>query len=48
MTYIISYLTKDRLVVLNYIVDATSYSEAISEIKEEALVILSCVKKAIA
>ena len=46
MTYILSYITKDRLVVLNYLVMANSYSDAISEIKEDALVILSCVKKA--
>lgn len=45
MTYIISYITKDRLVILNYIVNANSYSEAISEIKDEAFIILSCVKR---
>jgi hypothetical protein len=42
-TFIISYKTKDGILVLNYVVDAASYKEAIDIIKDDVLIILSCV-----
>lgn len=42
--YIISYVTNSGTITLNYIVEANSYSEAIAEIKDESMLILSVVK----
>lgn len=42
--YIISYVTNSGTITLNYIVEANSYSEAVSEIKDESMLILSVVK----
>ena len=42
--YIISYVTNSGTITLNYIVEADSYSEAIAEIKDESMLILSVVK----
>ena len=42
--YIISYVTNLGTITLNYIVEANSYSEAIAEIKDESMLILSVVK----
>ena len=42
--YIISYVTNSGTITLNYIVKADSYSEAIAEIKDESMLILSVVK----
>jgi len=42
--YIISYLTNSGTIILNYVVEASNYSEAISEIKDETVLILSIFK----
>jgi hypothetical protein len=42
-TYIISYLDKHSFVILNATVNAESRTEAIQEIKPDAIIILSCV-----
>jgi len=42
-TYVISYKTKDGILILNYVVEASSYREAIDMIKDDVLIILSCV-----
>lgn len=41
--YIISYVTKDGMVVLNYCLEADSFASAIEDIKDDMLVILSVV-----
>ena len=42
--YIISYVTNSGTITLNYVVEASSYSEAIAEIKDESMLILSVVR----
>ena len=42
--YIISYVTNSGTITLNYVVEANSYSEAIAEVKDESMLILSVVK----
>jgi hypothetical protein len=40
-TFIISYKTRDGILVLNYVVNASTWKEAIDMIKDDALIILS-------
>ena len=42
-TFIVSYLSKSEMIVLNQVINADSRIDAIAEVKEDALVILSTV-----
>jgi hypothetical protein len=42
--YVISYVTNSGTITLNYIIEANSYTQAIAEVKDESMLILSVVK----
>ena len=42
-TFIVSYLSKSEMIVLNQVINADSRIDVIAEVKEDALVILSTV-----
>lgn len=41
--YVISYISKHNFLILNAVVEASDRTEAIQEIKPDALLVLSCV-----
>ena len=46
-TFVISYLSKAQLIVLNVTIESTNLMDAIAEVREDALIILStvCIKR---
>ena len=42
-TFVISYLSKAQLIVLNVTIESTNLMDAIAEVREDALIILSTV-----